>query len=214
MRIPLPKIREVKEALISLFTPSYTTKYPFKPHKPFKKFRGKPVVDDQRCVGCESCASVCPSGAIQLIDDAKRRLRIIKRDFGSCIFCGQCEIYCITDPKSVVLSNEIFDMAVFNKKDLIENQRKELIVCEDCGTIIGAKKHFEYIYHKLGPYAFSQQLTIAQIHENLELIKKDDISIPVQKDEIKRKDFFSVLCPNCKRKTLLKSLPIRSHPVK
>ncbi len=206
MRIPLPKLREVKEALVSLFTFPYTTKYPFKPHKPFKNFRGKPVVDDDKCVGCEACASVCPSGAIKIIDDVKKRERIIRRDFGSCIFCGLCEAYCITDPKSVVLSNEIFEMAVFNKKDLIEDQKKDLIVCEDCGTIIGAKKHLEYIYKKLGPHAFTQQSTIAQMQEKLKLIKKEDFSIPVKKDGVKRKDFFSVLCSNCKRKTLVKSL--------
>lgn len=209
MRIPLPKLREVKEALISLFTFPYTTKYPFKPHKPFKNFRGKPVVDDERCVGCEACASICPAGAIQLIDDVKNKVRTIRRDFGFCIFCGKCEDYCITDPKSVVLSNEIFDMAVFNKKDLIENQKKELIVCEDCGEIIGAKKHLEYIYTKLGPYAFSQQFTVAELYEKLKLVKKEDFSVPLKKDEIKRKDFFSVLCPNCKRKTLVKSLPVK-----
>ncbi len=206
MRIPLPKIREVIEAFRSLLTFPYTTKYPFKPHKPFEKFRGKPVVDDDKCVGCEACASVCPSKAIEIIDNANSKTRTIKRDFGSCIFCGQCEAHCITDPKAVVLSNEIFDMAVFDKKDLIENQKKELIVCEDCGAVIGAKKQLEYIYKKLGPYAFTQQATIAKLQENLKLIKKEDFTFPVKKDAVKRKDFFSVLCPNCKRKTLIKSL--------
>jgi len=206
MRIPIPKLREVKEALISLFTLPYTTRYPFKPHKPFKNFRGKPVVDDKQCVGCESCASICPAGCIRIIDDAKKKVRIIRRDYGFCIFCGKCEDYCITDPKAVQLSNEIFEMAVFDKKDLIEDQKKDLLVCEDCGEIIGAREHLEYIYKKLGPTAFSQQMTIAQVQEKLKMLNKEDLSVPVKKDEVKRKDFFSIMCPNCKRKTLLESL--------
>ena len=200
-----PKLREIKEALVSLFTRPYTTKFPFKPHKPFEKFRGKPVVDDDICVGCEACASVCPTGAIQIEDDAEEKLRIIIRDYSLCIFCGQCELNCITEPKAVKLSNEIFDLAVFDRNELIEKQEKELLVCEYCGAVIGARKHLEYIYKKLGPYAFTQQLTIAQLNEKLRLINKEDISIPV-KDELKRKDFFTILCSNCKRQVLLKSL--------
>ena len=46
-----PKVREIKEAVISLVTPAYTSKFPAQPHIPFEKFRGKPVVDDENCVG-------------------------------------------------------------------------------------------------------------------------------------------------------------------
>lgn len=201
-----PKLREIKEALVSLFTRPYTTKFPFEPHKPFDKFRGKPVVNDEICVGCEACASVCPPGAITIKDDTKKRIRTIERDYSVCIFCGQCEANCITEPKAVKLSNELFDLAVFDKAELIEKQEKELLVCEYCGAAIGAKKHLEYIYEKLGPFAFSQQMTIAQLSEKLKLIDKDIFSTPTTKDEYKRKDFFSILCPNCKRKVLLKSL--------
>ena len=62
-----PKIRELKEAVISLFTPAYTSKFPAEPHIPFENFRGKPVVDDDNCVGCETCANVCPPHAITIL---------------------------------------------------------------------------------------------------------------------------------------------------
>ncbi len=42
-----PKLRELKEAVISLLTPAYTSKFPAEPHVPFEKFRGKPEVDDK-----------------------------------------------------------------------------------------------------------------------------------------------------------------------
>ncbi|RKY30056.1 MAG: 4Fe-4S ferredoxin, partial [Candidatus Omnitrophota bacterium] len=37
-----PKLRELKEALTSLFTKPYTTKFPYQPHTPPKRFRGRP----------------------------------------------------------------------------------------------------------------------------------------------------------------------------
>ncbi len=67
-----PKIREIKEALVSLVTPAYTSKFPKEPHVPFENFRGKPVVDDENCVGCETCANVCPPQAITFADDKEK----------------------------------------------------------------------------------------------------------------------------------------------
>jgi formate hydrogenlyase subunit 6/NADH:ubiquinone oxidoreductase subunit I len=82
-----PKLRELKEAVVSLVTPAYTSKFPAEPHTPFEKFRGKPVVDDENCVGCETCANVCPPMAITFTDDKEKGVRIIRRDYGKCIFC-------------------------------------------------------------------------------------------------------------------------------
>ena len=122
-----PKIREVKEALVSLFTPAYTTRFPKEPHVPFEGFRGKPVVDDVHCVGCETCANVCPPKAITFQDDKEKRVRVISRNYGLCIFCGQCEEHCITR-KGVQLSDKIFDLAGFDKNNLVEYQEKELLI--------------------------------------------------------------------------------------
>ena len=38
-----------------------TVRYPFVPHPPEAGFRGRVVVDTERCVGCAGCADVCPS---------------------------------------------------------------------------------------------------------------------------------------------------------
>src|SRR5450759_772933 len=71
-----PKMREIKEAITSLFTPAYTSRFPKEPHIPFENFRGKPVVDNENCVGCETCANVCPPQAITFIDDKEKELLI------------------------------------------------------------------------------------------------------------------------------------------
>jgi formate hydrogenlyase subunit 6/NADH:ubiquinone oxidoreductase subunit I len=198
-----PKLRELKEAMRSLVTPAYTTKFPAKPHTPAENYRGKPVVDDRYCVGCETCANVCPSGVITFVDDKKEKKRFIERNYGLCIFCGQCQEHCITG-KGIKLSDKIYDMSVFNREELIEKQEKELLVCESCGAVITTKEHIQFMHQKLGPKAFSSVLNLNILNETLRLAPEKDTRVEV-KDDLKRKDMFNIICPNCLRKVLIKT---------
>lgn len=199
-----PKIRELKEAVVSLVTPAYTSKFPHKPHTPFENFRGKPEVDDQHCVGCETCAHVCPPNAITIEDDREKGKRIITRDFGKCIFCGMCQQHCIT-AKGVVLSDKIFDLAVFERDKVIETQEKELVVCKHCNAIITTVEHIQFMHKKLGPKAFASTLNLNLLNEKLQLAPREEVDLEV-KDGLKRKDMFNIICPNCMRSVLIKYL--------
>jgi formate hydrogenlyase subunit 6/NADH:ubiquinone oxidoreductase subunit I len=197
-----PKIRELKEAVISLLTPAYTTKFPAKPHVPFEKFRGKPVVDNENCVGCETCANVCPPNAITFTDDPVKRIRVMRRDYGKCIFCGQCQDHCITG-KGVMLSDKIFDIAGTDRSEVVEYQEKELLICKNCNAIITTREHLEFLHRKLGPKAFSSVLNLNVLNDKLKLAEDGDIEVEVM-DNLKRKDMFNILCPNCLRLVLVK----------
>lgn len=199
-----PKLREVKEAVISLFSKPYTTKYPAGDFKPFPGFRGKPVVDEDNCVGCETCANVCPPNAITFEDDKEKGIRTITRDYGRCIFCGQCEEHCITG-KGVKLSDEIYDMACFDRSAVIEKQERELIICDHCGAVITTKDHMRFIHEKLGPLAYSSILNLNMLNERLRLAGEADTRTEI-KDGLKRKDTFSTLCPNCNRRIQVDNL--------
>ena len=196
-----PKLRELKEAIYSLVTPAYTSGFPAKPHTPAENYRGKPVVDDQNCVGCETCANVCPSGVITFRDDKKNKVRITERDYGLCIFCGQCQEHCITG-NGVRLSDQIYEMSVFDRTTLKERQEKELLVCEGCEAVITTRDHLKFLHNKLGPKAFSSILNLNVLNESLQLAPREDVHVEI-KDELKRKDLFNVICPNCLRKVLI-----------
>jgi len=199
-----PKLREIKEAVVSLVTPAYTSKFPAKPHVPFENFRGKPLVDDENCVGCETCANVCPPQAITFTDDKGRGIRTIKRDYCKCIFCGQCQEHCITQ-KGVKLSDKIFDLSVFERDKNTDIQEKELLICENCGAVITTKEHLHYMHRKLGPKAFASILNLNMLNEKLRLAEGQDIQVEI-KDKLKRKDMFNIICPNCLRQVLVNYL--------
>jgi len=197
-----PKLREITEALVSLFSHAYTTSFPAKPHVPFEHYRGKPVVDDKHCVGCETCANVCPSKAITFRDDLINQVRVMQRNFGLCIFCGQCEEHCITK-NGVKLSDKIYDLATFELKSLIEYQEKELLICKSCGAVITTREHIRFISDRLGFTAYASVLNLNLINERLQLSGKEEISVEIT-DGLKRKDMFNIICPNCLRKVLVK----------
>jgi formate hydrogenlyase subunit 6/NADH:ubiquinone oxidoreductase subunit I len=199
-----PKLRELKEAVISLVTPAYTSKYPAAEHIPFKDFRGKPVVDDANCVGCETCANVCPPHAITFSDDMEKKIRTITRDYGRCIFCGMCQEHCITG-KGVKLSDKIYDIAVFDRKDNVEYQQKELLLCQSCGAVITTVEHLNYMHRKLGPKAFASILNLNVLNRKLKLAEGQDLSAEIG-DTLQRKDMFNIICPNCLRQVTVKYL--------
>ena len=199
-----PKIRELKEAVVSLVTPAFTTKFPAEPHIPYENFRGKPEVDEVNCVGCETCANVCPPNAITIKDDRETGKRIITRDYGKCIFCGMCQQHCITQ-KGVKLSDKVFDLAVFDRDKIIEKQEKELVVCKHCKAIITTREHINYMHKKLGPKAFSSILNLNLLNEKLQLASEEETGVEIR-DGLKRKDMFNIICPNCTRSVLIKYL--------
>ena len=112
-----------------------------------------------------------------------------------------CQQHCITG-KGVVLSDQIFDLAVFDREKVIEKQEKNLVICKNCDALITTDEHIRYLHDKLGPKAFASTLNLNLLNEKLELANKEETDVEIR-DGLKRKDMFNIICPNCMRSVLI-----------
>lgn len=195
----LPKIREIKEALGSLFSAPYTTKFPATPYKPSDEYRGFPRYNDTYCVGCGACAQVCPTGAIKIYDDPKNKIRKLVVEYTSCIHCGQCNEKCITEKGIAPTSEYSFPLADLKAPEAMESIEKELVVCECCGEVIGCRDHLKWLKERLGAKAYAHPNFMLNAQETLM-----DLDPSKPKDRLRREDYMKYTCPRCRQKIVIK----------
>lgn len=198
-----PKIRELGEAIKALVKGPYTSKFPKEPATVPEHFRGTPTYDPDECVGCGACGEVCPAGAIKIKDmfseETGKLVRYIERNWGQCIFCSQCYVYCITK-KGIYLDPD-FEKSTMDRADFINSHEKELLLCERCGSVITAVDHVRWIGEKLGELAFANPTLMLQKYGDLKLVEEGTGENP--RETLERDKFMKILCPNCRAAYIL-----------
>jgi formate hydrogenlyase subunit 6/NADH:ubiquinone oxidoreductase subunit I len=194
----LPKLRELREAIKSVLSRPYTTRFPFEPHVPPDGFRGKPQFYEDDCVGCLACLEVCPARAIEYVDDKENKLRTLTHHQDLCIYCQQCERACITE-KGIKLTKE-FDLATDNRKTSITQSRKKLVLCDQCGEVIAPLDHLLWLTRKVGHLLFANPTLMMVRNAQLKL-QQDKLAIA---SPHKRAGHLQVICPNCRREMIVK----------
>jgi hydrogenase-4 component H len=118
-----------QEALVCLRAGKVTLPYPAQPSPLPERFRGRPIFDATKCIGCGGCASNCPAREI-LIHDVCQEIRILKYLGRRCTYCGRCADVC--PEKAITMSHE-FENATGAIGDI--QQRLELFMstCQRCG---------------------------------------------------------------------------------
>jgi len=200
-----PKLRELIEAITALIKGPYTTKYPYEPHIPAKRFRGKPEYSNEGCIACAACALVCPARAIEYRDvvtkDKATRKMILHLD--ECHYCGQCSALCTTrdDTPPGIKHTTKFDLAGFDRAEMVSTtDEKDLALCEVCGDVITAKAHLDWAAKRLGALAFSNPtLFISSLKE----MGFADSVPEAARDYVLRPDRVKILCAKCRRKATI-----------
>ena len=195
-----PKLRELYEAIkVLLVEGPYTSKFPKELTVPPEEFRGKPQFDPDICIGCGACSEVCPSRSIEVIDDVESGKRTIKLRYDICNFCGQCHLYCTTE-NGIDYTAE-YDLAAFDRSEMVVTVEKELAICEMCGGVAGTKDHLRWIAKRLGSLAYSNPTLILSGMDELSQIEA--IHARSKDRKTYREDIFRILCPDCRRKVFL-----------
>jgi len=200
-----PKMRELKEAITALVKGPYTSKYPFEPHEPAKRFRGKPEYSNEGCIACTACALACPARAIEFRDvvAGKKATRKMILHLDECHYCGQCSALCTTrdDNPPGIKHTTKFDLAGPDRVAMVtETDEKELCLCELCGAVITSKAHLDWVARKLGSLAFSNPTLFVS---SLKTMGFGEDMVVGFRDYIVRSDRLKVLCAKCKRRATL-----------
>ncbi len=200
-----PKLRELREVIRAIVKGPYTNPFPFKPHEPFERFRGKPEFHVDDCTGCTACVQVCPAKALEFIDSRVNgkvtRSLIVHWDI--CIACGQCQANCLTG-KGIMLSRDFELSTVGERTELKQEIEKELMTCDCCGTPTAPRDQYRWIAERLGPLSFT--------NSSLILFYLAKLSIALFRGEMgrfgtemTRQERMRILCASCRRQAVLQS---------
>ena len=137
-------ISKLKETVICLQAGRVTLPYPADPVPVPERFRGRPLFNHVKCIGCAGCANNCPSREI-LILDVCQELRILHYLGRRCTYCARCADVC---PEKAITMSKEFENGTNNIPDL--SQRLELFMgtCQRCGRCFKGQSPLEALKMK------------------------------------------------------------------
>ena len=127
---------KIKQVLMVLKPGVVTLDYPRQPMPAPKAFRGRPVWDHHKCIGCGGCSDHCPARCI-LMRDVCQELRVMLYDGSRCTYCGRCADLCPED--AITMSND-FQTACDKKEDTTTRIELFMMTCQRCGRCYEMEK--------------------------------------------------------------------------
>jgi len=111
-KIKLPSM--IKDIASSIFKKPFTREYPAVRVEVPEGFRGRHILDPEKCISCGLCERDCPSKAIELVEVSGKRMPMFYLD--RCIFCYQCVESC---PRDAIRLSKAFELSTTDKEGLL-----------------------------------------------------------------------------------------------
>ena len=113
--------RILGEAVRNILRRPATEQYPYKKPLLPKGYRGEPIFDCDKCIGCGICKKICPARALTMVEvEGKKRPQL---ELSKCIFCYQCVESC---PKKAIGGSDIYELATTDKSSLCVKPKLDL----------------------------------------------------------------------------------------
>ncbi|RLE60606.1 MAG: hypothetical protein DRJ35_02790 [Thermoprotei archaeon] len=133
------------EALKRIGSNPLTERYPKVKLPAPNGFRGRIVINEEKCAGCGACAMICPSKAIELsIDDDYIVVRVFQ---GRCILCGECVEAC---PFGAISFLEEYENIGNSSRNIMCEVKVKGIKCRVCGRVFISQRLLDHFRKILG----------------------------------------------------------------
>ena len=121
---------KLKETILCLQAGRVTLPYPREAAPaPAPGFRGRPLFNIAKCIGCAGCANNCPAREI-LVHDICQEIRIIQYVGRRCTYCGRCADVC---PENAITMSHEFENATDKINDISQTLDLFMSTCQRCG---------------------------------------------------------------------------------
>ena len=139
-----------------------------------EKFRGRPIFDARKCIGCAGCANNCPAREI-LIYDVSQEIRVLEYLGRRCTYCGRCADVC---PEKAITMSKDFETATNKIGDM--RQRIELFMstCQRCGRCFTEPSALEQL--KMKGYRFDDPKNDRWVFHSETFLEKDKVADDIE----------------------------------
>lgn len=167
-------LSKLEETVACLKAGRVTLPYPACSQPVPENFRGRPIFDASKCIGCGGCANNCPAREI-LIFDVCQEVRILKYLGRRCTYCGRCVEVC---PEKAITMSDEFENATNSVGDLEQQLDLFMSTCQRCGRCFKPSSAIEEL--KMKGYRFDDLKNERWIYRSQAYLQGDTVADDIE----------------------------------